>query len=268
MKSIRVVAAIIKDKDKILAMRRSYGEFKNGWEFPGGKVELGEDKEKALIREIKEEMNANLIIERFFTSIEYSYPNFHMIMDCYICTIDDFQIKKEVHDEARWLSKKDLDTVEWLAADVKVVNKLKIYLSENIAVSACLLGDNCKYNGKNNYNEEVIKAIANKKVIKICPELLTGLPIPRNPVEISNNRVISKDGKDLTEIFYQGVDKAWEILKDKNIDLAILKANSPSCGSGKIYDGTFSHKLINGYGIFAKLLSDKGILVISEQDLV
>lgn len=268
MKSIRVVAAIIKNKDKILAMRRSYGEFKDGWEFPGGKVELGEDKEKALVREIKEEINANLSIEKFFASIEYTYPNFHMIMDCYICKIDDFEIKQGIHDEARWLSRNELDTVEWLAADIKIVNKLKVYFSQNIAVSACLLGNNCKYNGKNNYNETVINSIKDKNIIKICPELLTGLPIPRNPVEILNNKIISKDGKDLTEIFYQGVDKAWNILRDKKIDLAVLKANSPSCGSGKIYDGTFTHKLVDGYGIFAKLLYDKGIMVISEQDLI
>ena len=96
MKSIRVVAAIIKDKDKILATKRSYGEFKGGWEFPGGKIEEGEDKKTALIREIKEELNANIKINSYFATIDYTYPNFHMIMDCYICNIDDFVINEEI----------------------------------------------------------------------------------------------------------------------------------------------------------------------------
>ena len=244
MKSIRVVAAIIKDKDKILATKRSYGEFKGGWEFPGGKIEEGEDKKTALIREIKEELNANIEIDSYFATIDYTYPNFHMIMDCYICNIDDFVINEEIHDEAKWLTKDELDSVNWLAADEKIVNKLKIYLSSKIAVSACLLGDNCKYNGKNNYNEEIEHLLKDKEVYKICPEILTGLSIPRKPVEIKDNKVITQDNEDMTEIFLHGVDMAWEKLKDKNIDLAILKANSPTCGSKTIYDGTFSHALV------------------------
>ncbi|RGQ80457.1 DUF523 domain-containing protein [Megamonas rupellensis] len=267
MKSIRVVAAIIKDKDKILATKRSYGEFKGGWEFPGGKIEEGEDKKTALIREIKEELNANIEIDSYFATIDYTYPNFHMIMDCYICNIDDFVINEEIHDEAKWLTKDELDSVNWLAADEKIVNKLKIYLSSKIAVSACLLGDNCRYNGKNNYNKEIEHLLKDKEVYRICPEILTGLSIPRKPVEIKDNKVITQDNEDMTEIFLHGVDMAWEKLKDKNIDLAILKASSPTCGSKTIYDGTFSHTLVEGNGLFAKLLKDNKIMVISEKDI-
>ena len=190
-----------------------------------------------------------------------------MIMDCYICNIDDFVINEEIHDEAKWLTKDELDSVNWLAADEKIVNKLKIYLSSKIALSACLLGDNCKYNGKNNYNEEIEHLLKDKEVYKICPEILTGLSIPRKPVEIKDNKVITQDNEDMTEIFLHGVDKAWEKLKDKNIDLAILKANSPTCGSKTIYDGTFSHTLVEGNGLFAKLLKDNKIMVISEKDI-
>lgn len=190
-----------------------------------------------------------------------------MIMDCYICNIDDFVINEEIHDEAKWLTKDELDSVNWLAADEKIVNKLKIYLSSKIVVSACLLGDNCKYNGKNNYNEEIEHLLKDKEVYKICPEILTGLSIPRKPVEIKDNKVITQDNEDMTEIFLHGVDMAWKKLKDKNIDLAILKANSPTCGSKTIYDGTFSHTLVEGNGLFAKLLKDNKIMVISEKDI-
>ena len=157
--------------------------------------------------------------------------------------------------------------MNWLAADEKIVNKLKIYLSSKIAVSACLLGDNCRYNGKNNYNEEIEHLLKDKEVYRICPEILTGLSIPRKPVEIKDNKVITQDNEDMTEIFLHGVDMAWEKLKDKNIDLAILKANSPTCGSKTIYDGTFSHTLVEGNGLFAKLLKDNKIMVISEKDI-
>lgn len=109
--------------------------------------------------------------------------------------------------------------------------------------------------------------LKDKEVYKICPEVLTGLSIPRKPVEIKDNKVITQDNEDMTEIFLHGVDMAWEKLKDKNIDLAILKANSPTCGSKTIYDGTFSHTLVEGNGLFAKLLKDNKIMVISEKDI-
>lgn len=268
MKKIKVVAAIIQDKDKILATRRSYGEFNGLWEFPGGKVEFGEDSVAALKRELKEELNTDVIIEQFFTKIEYMYPNFAMTMECYICKVQDFSLNEKIHDKAKWLTKHEFDTIKWLPADEKILHKLKVYLSKSILVSACLLGDNCKYNGKNNYNELVEFWVKGKQIIKICPESLTSLGTPRPPVEIIQGKIMTKDGKDLTKLYYEGVDKAWDKIKDKQIDMAILKANSPTCGSKKIYDGTFSHTLIDGNGILVELLKKNGIMVISEQDLL
>lgn len=268
MEEIKVVAAIIQDNDKILATRRSYGEFKGLWEFPGGKVEVGEDSVAALKRELKEELDTEVIIEKSFTEIKYIYPNFAMTMECYICKVQDFSLNEKIHDQAKWLTKEEFNSVEWLPADEKIINRLKIYFSNSIVVSACLLGDNCKYNGKNNYNEVVEKLVAEKQIIKICPEILTSLGIPRPPVEIIQGKIVTKDGRDMTKLYYEGVEKAWDKLKNKQIDMAILKANSPTCGSRKIYDGTFSHTLIDGNGILAERLKKNNITIISEQDLI
>ena len=122
-----------------------------------------------------------------------------------------------------------------------------------IAVSSCLLGINCKYNGKSNYNEDIIKLKEKYEIIPICPEVLGGLPTPRIPSEIINNKVINQEGTDVTLEYVTGANKALQILKENNIKIAILKAKSPSCGKGEIYDGSFSHTIIEGNGITTKL---------------
>lgn len=128
MKKIQVVAAIIKEDNKILATQRGYGEFQGGWEFPGGKIELGETKEEALIREIREELDTEVIVEELFDTVEYDYPNFHLSMDCFICSIKTGNFVLKEHQEARWLTKETLDSVEWLPADQGLIEKLKGYL--------------------------------------------------------------------------------------------------------------------------------------------
>ena len=138
---------------------------------------------------------------------------------------------------------------------------------EKILVSACLAGINCKYNGKNNENEKIIKLIKEKDVILICPEQLGGLKTPRTPAEIKNNKVINKEGIDVTEEYQTGAQEVLKIAQKFNIKTAILKSKSPSCGKGKIYDGTFSNKLIEGNGITAELLKKHGIKVISSDDI-
>jgi len=138
---------------------------------------------------------------------------------------------------------------------------------EKILVSACLAGINCKYNGKNNENEKIIELIKEKDVILICPEQLGGLKTPRTPAEIKNNKVINKEGIDVTEEYQTGAQEVLKIAQKFNIKTAILKSKSPSCGKGKIYDGTFSNKLIEGNGITAELLKKHGIKVISSDDI-
>lgn len=129
MKTIEVVAAIIKQDNAIFATQRGYGEFKGGWEFPGGKIESGETPERALEREIKEELNANIQVGDFLHTVEYDYPSFHLTMHCFICSLLSDEIYLNEHQAARWLDKDSIDSVEWLPADVEVAEKVKMLLT-------------------------------------------------------------------------------------------------------------------------------------------
>ncbi len=136
-----------------------------------------------------------------------------------------------------------------------------------ILVSACLLGENCKYNGGNNKNEDVIKLGNKHTLVPVCPECFAGLSIPRVPSEIKDGRVFSKEGKDVSAEFYDGAEKTLYIAEETGCQLAVLKERSPSCGFGEIYDGSFTGTLKRGNGITAQLLSDHGITVIGESKL-
>jgi len=141
---------------------------------------------------------------------------------------------------------------------------------EKVLISACLLGENCKYNGGNNYNAAAVALAERYELIPVCPELLGGLSVPRCPCERRDGRVLSNDPsglKDVTEAFMRGAEEALRIAKENGVRLAVLKARSPSCGSGEIYDGTFSHTVISGDGAAAELLKKNGIKVISEAEL-
>jgi uncharacterized protein YbbK (DUF523 family) len=133
-----------------------------------------------------------------------------------------------------------------------------------ILVSACLLGENCKYNGGNNKNDKVIELGEKHTLIPICPECFGGLPIPRVASEIKDGRVYSKNGNDVTEEFNDGAEKALYVAEESGCQIAILKERSPSCGFGKVYDGTFSGNLVTGNGITAQLLYDHGITILGE----
>lgn len=125
MKTVRVVAAVIRKDDKIFATQRGYGEFKDGWEFPGGKIEEGETPEQALAREIKEELNTEIQVGELIGTIEYDYPKFHLSMDCFWCEIMQGGLELKEHEAARWLSKEELYSVDWLPADVGVVERVE-----------------------------------------------------------------------------------------------------------------------------------------------
>ena len=125
MKTIEVVAAIIHDaQGRIFATQRGYGEWKDWWEFPGGKVEAGESPEDALKREIREELETHIVIERLVTTVEYDYPSFHLTMHCFLCHVESGSLTLKEHEAARWLSKDELHSVRWLPADLEVVEKL------------------------------------------------------------------------------------------------------------------------------------------------
>lgn len=125
MKTIEVVAAIITHNDQIFATQRGYGEFKDGWEFPGGKMEPGETPQQALVREIREELDTEIEVGSLVDTVEYDYPNFHLTMHCFLCTIRSGELVLKEHEAAKWLTREELDSVDWLPADVKVVEKLK-----------------------------------------------------------------------------------------------------------------------------------------------
>lgn len=135
-----------------------------------------------------------------------------------------------------------------------------------IAVSACLLGENCKYNGGNNYNEKLKECLKGHEVIGVCPEVLGGLTIPRQPAEIVDGIVKRKDGSLVDEEFKKGAKMALDIVKKQEVELVVLQSRSPSCGVGEIYDGTFSKQLISGDGVFVKMLKENAIQVMDIAD--
>lgn len=125
MKEIEVVAAIIHEDGKIFATQRGYGEFAGGWEFPGGKLEKGESPEHALVREIQEELNTTIEVGELIETVEYDYPTFHLKMYCYLCQRVSGQLDLLEHSAAKWLTKETLTSIDWLPADIAVVEKLK-----------------------------------------------------------------------------------------------------------------------------------------------
>ncbi|MBP3611306.1 MAG: DUF523 domain-containing protein [Lachnospiraceae bacterium] len=136
-----------------------------------------------------------------------------------------------------------------------------------IAVSACLLGENCKYSGGNNKNEAVLEFLKNKEVIPICPEVAGGLSIPRTPVELVNGVAVNRDGVNVDEEFRRGVERTMEKLAGEEIDLVILQPRSPSCGVKQIYDGSFTGTLVDGQGMLARALLEKGYRVLDAEDI-
>lgn len=138
---------------------------------------------------------------------------------------------------------------------------------EKVLISACLVGDNTKYNGKNNYTKEIEKLFGLCDLIIVCPEVMGGLKTPRLSSEIKNNRVINSKGKDVTSFFNNGANFISYIAKENNVKYALFKENSPSCGVKKIYDGNFNNKLIDGEGFTTKQLKKQGITIFNENEI-
>ena len=124
MKTIKVVAAVIRDHGRIFSTQRGYGEFKGGWEFPGGKVEAHETPQEALKREIMEELDTEIRVGKYIDTIEYDYPNFHLSMDCFWCEVIHGDLVLKEAEDAKWLTKEDIDSVNWLPADITIIPKI------------------------------------------------------------------------------------------------------------------------------------------------
>ena len=125
MKTVEVVAAVIKKEDAIFATQRGYGDFAGGWEFPGGKVEPGETPEQAIVREIQEELETTVAVDGFLTTVDYDYPTFHLTMHCYVCHVSEGRLHLLEHSAAKWLTLDAIDSVEWLPADIAVVEAIR-----------------------------------------------------------------------------------------------------------------------------------------------
>ncbi len=128
MKTIKVVAAVIRDGNRIFATQRGYGDFKGGWEFPGGKVDDGEHPKDALVREIREELDTEIVVGDLIETVEYDYPSFHLSMDCFWAEVISGSLRLKEHSAAKWLTAKELYSVKWLPADIELIEKIKIYI--------------------------------------------------------------------------------------------------------------------------------------------
>ena len=136
-----------------------------------------------------------------------------------------------------------------------------------IIVSACLLGENCKYNGGNNYDPKVMAFLEGKEIIPVCPEVLAGLGVPRTPIEIVDGVLRDRSGHSVDEALHQAVAQILEQLQGEDVQCAILKSRSPTCGVHQVYDGTFTGTLISGSGTLAQALMDRGYVVLENEDL-
>ena len=137
-----------------------------------------------------------------------------------------------------------------------------------ILVSACLLGENCKYNGGNNFAPAVVEFLKGREVLDICPEMMAGMGCPRTPIEIVDGVLMDRDGNNVDEAMRNAVEQAMEVIRKENIQCAILQSRSPTCGVNQVYDGTFFGKLIAGSGIFAQALKDAGYQVLDAEDFI
>ena len=136
-----------------------------------------------------------------------------------------------------------------------------------ILVSACLLGENCKYSGGNNYNAAVVEFVKGKDILPVCPEMMAGMGCPRTPIEIVDGVLMDRGGNNVDEAMREAIEMAMERIRKEDVRCAVLQSRSPTCGVNQVYDGTFSGKLISGSGVFAQRLKEEGYRVIDAEDL-
>ena len=240
----------------------------HGWSFPKGKIEPGETLEQTAIREVWEETAIRIELDHAFAAVVPSAkPGDTRTVTFFLGKSLD-GMKPPVADEveyAAWIPIDEAMGKIRYAPDREVLVKALKAMEPKALVSACLLGENCKYNGGNNYDPKVAAFTAGKTVIPVCPERCLGCP--RTPMEIVNGVLTNRDGLVVDEQVRSAVAEILEQLREERIDCAILKSRSPTCGVRQVYDGTFSGTLVPGSGVLARALMDAGYRVLDAEDL-
>lgn len=239
-----------------------------GWSFPKGKIEAGESPEETAIREVWEETSIRIALDADFTEVVPSAkPGDTRTVTFYMgCSLED--MKAPVADEveyAAWVPVEEaLERIKYIPDRDVLVKALKAPRPK-VLVSACLLGENCKYNGGNNFDERVAAYLQDKQVIPVCPEKVLGCP--RVPMEIRDGILVNREGEIVDTAVRQSVSEILDSIRDEKICCAVLKSRSPTCGVHQVYDGTFTGKLVPGAGVLAQALKDAGIALVDAEDL-
>lgn len=239
----------------------------HGWSFPKGKIEPGETPEETAIREVWEETAIRIELDtRFRQVVPSAKPGDTRTVTFFLgCSLEG--MKRPTPDEveyAAWVPLEEAREMIQYAPDREVLEKA---IHPKVLVSACLLGENCKYNGGNNWNEKVAEFVAGKEIIPVCPERLAGLGVPRTPIEIVDGVLKDRDGSDVDAQLRRAVEQIMSKIDGGFIECAVLKSRSPTCGVHQVYDGSFSGKLVDGAGVFAQALKHAGIPVIDAEDI-
>ena len=257
--------AVVIEKGHVLLVQGYHG-----WSFPKGKIESGETLEETAIREIWEETGIRIEVDNHFRAVVPSAKPGDTRTVTFFLGRSLEGMKEPIPDEveyAEWVPvDKALELVRY-APDREVLRKAVRYSSGKIVVSACLLGENCKYNGGNNFDSKVPDFVKGREVIPVCPELEAGLGCPRVPMEIVNGILINRDGENVDVPVRRAVSQILERIREETIACAVLKSRSPTCGLKQVYDGTFTGKLVSGSGVLAEALTAAGYYVIDAEDL-
>ncbi len=263
--------AVVLEDDCVLLCQGYYG-----WSFPKGKLEPGETPEQAAVREIFEETAIHAeVIPGFSRVVPSAKPGDTRVVTFFLGRSREGK-KTPIPDEvayARWVPVEQALEMIHYPPDLEVLKgaleakKKPWNRPGKILVSACLLGENCKYNGKNNRNQKVIDLVEGRQVIPVCPEVMAGLGTPRTPIEIVNGVPMDRKGNNVAEPLRRAVEVAMELAKDQDIACAVLQSRSPTCGVNQVYDGSFTGCLIPGSGVFAQTLKGAGIPVVDAEDV-
>ena len=272
---MEVTAAVIWQGDKFLICQRPQDKYCGLlWEFPGGKIEPGETAEECVIRECREELGVTLRVHGMIYDTVQEHPDRVVHIRFFAAEIASGELTPLEHNAVAWVTQAETAGYEFCPADAKLLREKALCRPNRRGgtprkpwvVSECLAGAPCRYDGGDNLVPEIRAMVDRGEAVAVCPETLGGLPTPRVPSERrGDGRVVSRAGDDVTEAFAAGAERAMALCRAAGCVGAVLKARSPSCGRGVIYDGSFTGRLVPGNGVFAQMLLDAGIPVMTEE---